>query len=441
MGKKGLSLHAKSLKDLCKTQSAEQMLAEDKRNLLLQQIQENCALETERFNSLCLTVINNLINHCQSLPDSSNSYYSQQGGLLDYALNRTDAALGLFKEYVVLDEKEVFSEEQKLWQYALLTAAVLQGIGKLHIDYEVDIYDNNGQFLKPWNPLLENLVLTGSHYSYSFQKNADETFRRRLNLLLARTLMPASGFAWIASNPQVLATWLALLNEDPHSAGTLGAILIRADALAIQRYLNQLAAKKQSYRAGIYGRSGTFTGGTPEKITEIEQQIGIEFIQWLANSLTSGLIMINKAPLLMVPGGMLMCPDIFKYFVRAHPEYKNLQAIQNGFLALNLHSRAPDGEITSRFEQNGNQQIHTGIFLPYYAVALPAEVPVFNAHTGKTQTVSTVDLIHQAQYNHQFTRQPFTVNNPSLSHLYANGWQADKPAIKSSPNHGVTHSV
>ena len=74
--------------------------------------------------------------------------------------------------------------------------------------------------LKQWNPLLESLNNVGSYYTYEFQKDGDIEFRRRLNLLIAKAIMPPSGFNWIASNPEVLAIWLALLNEDQASAGT-----------------------------------------------------------------------------------------------------------------------------------------------------------------------------------------------------------------------------
>ena len=56
--------------------------------------------------------------------------------------------------------------------------------------------------------------------------------------------MPVSGFAWIASNPQVLAVWLALLNEDQRSAGTLGAILIRADAIGYSTLFTRIYGQK-----------------------------------------------------------------------------------------------------------------------------------------------------------------------------------------------------
>ncbi|CEK12178.1 conjugal transfer nickase/helicase domain-containing protein [Legionella hackeliae] len=442
-GKKAKSLNAKALSDLTRIVQAPLLLAEEKRKVLVTQIKEASALEEARFDSLCLSLMHNFVNHCQNLPETANSYYSHQGGFLDHALNRTEAALSLFKQYIIQEGQAELSEEQKLWQYALFSAAILQGVAKLHIDFQIELYDNHGQFLKQWNPLLESLVAVGSHYSYEFQKETDEDFRRRLNLLLARLLMPASGFAWIASHPQVLAVWLALLNEDLQGAGTLGAILIRANAIALQRYFNQMMVRNYGSRGGRYGRVSTFAGGVPESISEIEQQLGVEFIQWLTKALDAGRIMVNKSPLFMVPGGMLMSPDIFKLFVREHPEYKNWQAIQNGFLSLGLHRLAPDGTIHSRFEQSNTQQMHNGIVFADYAVALPAKVQVNHLNTGKSSTISATELIYQTQFHSHFTRQQSNSIISPIPHLNANGkWQPlTAPAVQTLLKPGVTNGV
>lgn len=422
--KNTLSTQAKSLKDLTSMVTAAQFLADSKRQQLMQKMRDYSALEVTRYDSLCGTLIDNLVNYCQSLPESTNSYYAQAGGLVDHALNRTEAALGLFQEFMIQDHAGTLSEEQKLWQYALYSAAILQGIGKLFIDYRINLFDTNGQLLKLWNPLVESLVNVGSYYDYEFQKEGDVEFRRRLNLLLARALMPPSGFTWIASNPQVLAVWLALLNEDPRSAGTLGALLIRADAIAIQRYFTELLLRSAAGRGGPFGRSGTFSGGVPESIAEKEQMIGVQFLQWLIKALGEGLIMVNKAPLMMVPGGFLMCAELFQLFVREHPEYKNWQAIQKAFLSLGLHSRAPDGSLMSRFEQAQNQQMHTGIVFSEYAIALPASVNVHHLATGKTQSMSATEFINQAQENNYFIPLDHAANS-SLQKLNAAGqWQA-----------------
>lgn len=423
--KGSLSSQGKSLKDLTRIVNATLFLSEDKRQTLLRKMRVLTCLENSRYDSLCTILINNLVHYCQHLPETTSSYYSQPGGLVDYALNRTEAALSLFQEFMVQDQPDSLSEEQKLWQYALYSGAILQGIGKLFVDYRVSFFDASGHFLKEWNPLLESMTSTGVYYHYELQKEAEVDFRRRLNLLLAKTLMPGSGFAWIASNPDVLAVWLALLNEDESSAGTLGAILIRADAIAIQRYLLEFMVKNAASGSGGRYRAGTFSGGQPESLLEKEQAVGMEFIQWMIKALDDGLIIINKAPLLMVPGGMLMCHEIYQLFVREHPEYKNWQAAKNGFLSLGLHSRALDGGVMSRFEHAQNKEMQTGIVFSKYALALPASVNVLQMNTGKVESMSATELIHKAGINSQFTQQKNAGIVSSLQKLNAAGkWQS-----------------
>jgi integrating conjugative element relaxase (TIGR03760 family) len=427
-GKKEKSSSNKSLKDLTRIIAAPVLLAEEKRSVLMLHLRNLCALEEVRFDELCLSLVVNLVDHCQGLPETSTSFYSQQGGLLDYALNRTEAALELFQQYLIQENGAGLSEEQKLWQYALFSAGILQGMGKLQINYTIKIYDSEGQFLKQWNPLLENLVSVGHYYSYELQHDSDEEFHRRLNLLIARLLMPQSGFNWIASNPQVLAVWLALLNEDPYEARTLGTILDRGKGLAFQRYFDEMS-KPYSSRGSRYGK--TFAGGGGKSIAEIEQLIGVEFVQWLRKYLLDHSIMINKAPLFMVPGGLLISVELFKSFAREHhPEYKNWQVVQKGFLSLGLHRLGPDKTVNSRFEQSSNQQMYSGIVLADYAAVLPEECMLHNLHTGKDVIISAIELIHQAQYlSSYFTSQQVLHTSNPLPHLAASGqWKAENVA-------------
>jgi integrating conjugative element relaxase (TIGR03760 family) len=418
-------LQTKPLKDLAQMVTPAQFLADEKRSALLKKIKSLSGLEASRYGSLCAVLVDNLVDYCQSLPEASNSYYSDAGGIVNYALNRTEAALSLLQEFMISEQPGQLSEEQKLWQYALHTAAILQGIGKIFVDYRILLFDVNGQLLKQWNPLLEPMVATGSYYDYELLKEPDVAFRCRLNLLLAKLLMPVSGFAWIASNAKVLAVWLALLNEDMRGAGTLGAILIRADAMAIQRYLSVLSVKVAMTKgAGRYGRTGTFSVGTGGSITDKEQAIGIEFINWLQEGLASGMIIINKAPLFMVPGGFLMSKEMFQWFVREHPEYKNWQAIQNGFVSLGLHSRDSGGAIESRFEQGKTNEIYSGMVFTEYAVALSTNVQVYQIATGKVETLSAIELIHKAQYPSIFTEAHQIMSSSLVQKLSANGhWQ------------------
>lgn len=411
-----------SLKELTAVLSSEQLLADSKRVELVQKIRDVSPFEEQRFDAICLTLIHNVSNYFQSLPETFNSYYSQTGGLIDHALNRTQAALELFKQFIIPEGSDV-TEEQLVWLYALFSAALLKGIGKLQIDYQIECFDATGQSLRQWNPLLEPISKVGSHYRFTFLNEHDDNLRCRLNLLLARQLMPAGGFMWIASNPDVLKVWLALLNEDWQSAGTLGALLIRTDAIAIQRYFNQLLINNTGgARTGRANRITTFVDTTPESSLDKERMLGIEFIQWLTSALASGMVILNKGNLFMVAGGLLVSTDLFKLFIRDNPEYKNWKAVQNSLVGLGLHQVAADGSVVSRSDENAKHHMVTGVVLADYAVVLPHEMHIHHLSTQKENTISAVELIHTAQCNNDLS-SPGVSPGP-LAHLTAAGqWQ------------------
>lgn len=422
--KKDSGAQKKPLKDLVAIVASSQLLAESKRKELIAKIMESSTFEAQRFDTLCLGLINNFVNHCQRLPEAAHRYYALLGGVIDHALNRTEAALSLFRQFVEQDPSVPLSEEQQLWLYALFSAGILQGIGKLQADYRVDLFDMHGHFLKTWCPLLENLVSSCSHYHFEFLPESDEALRCRLNILMARFLMPASAYAWIISNPEVLAVWLALLSEDAAGAGTLGAILIRADAIAVQRYYND--ALNKGFPGGPRGgRISHFVDNVPDSLLAKEQIIGMEFIKWLTQQLASKTIMVNKAPLLMVPGGFLMCVDMYKLFVRQHPEFKNWQAVQAGFLSLGLHRVNAKGGAQSRFEQTNTHKMYEGVVFSKYAIALPDQVHLNDIHTGVSTPMGAIELIHLMQFDHHHFNQMTSGNINTLNKLSLSGkWLA-----------------
>lgn len=420
-------------------QNSTTLLGHNKRQTLVADTKKHMNWPDSEYEKLAQPVLNDFINYCQQLPESQISFYGHPGGLLDYALNRCEAAMAIFKGYLIPDEQGGYTEIQRLWQYALYTAALLKGIGKLWLDFVVKVYDEKGYFLCDWNPLLDSLASRGRHYQYHFEKNQDEAFRQRLNLLIARQIMPIEGFNWIASNREVLATWLALLNEDPYRAGTLGIVLINSDAIAIKRYLNRLAVSGAAAAAGTGGRAlnriAAFSHKTKHSITTPEQEAGIAFIEWMINTLKSGKLMINKSPLMMVPGGLIMHSDMFKYFVRQNPSFKNWQAVEMGVLSLGLHQTGPDGKAHQRFELHGGQSIIDGIVIKDYAAMLPDKVTVMNTHTGETSKLSSTEVINQAQNLAHYEKMGAAPTVSQLQALNSKGnWQeASVDAVNLKP--------
>ncbi len=383
-GKKPKSSHTRSLNDLIALTTPPLILAEGRRPALLDNIIQSSAMDSARFNSLCLKLIHNIVNHCQRLPETANSYYALPGGLLDHALNRTEAALHLFRHSLAQGHGEPLSEEQQLWLYALFSAAMLQGIGKLQLDYRVEQFDVNGQLLKSWNPLLDTLASTGKYYRFEFIQCNEDDLRRRLNLLLAQQLMPESGFAWIAGNPNVLAAWLALLHEDPNAVGMLGAILERADGIAIQRDVTEFLVRHTGSGGARQGRMGTFIDAAPESSAEKDHLLGAEFIKWLVDQVDKGRLFINKAPLMLIQAGIVMSPETYQLFMRDHPDVRHWQAVHKGLLSWGLLRRDEVGKMDK-------------LVLDKLSAILPEAVQLHHPQTNKDTTVSALELVHRQQ--------------------------------------------
>ncbi|MDI1351757.1 MAG: helicase, partial [bacterium] len=97
--------------------------------------------------------------------------------------------------------------------------------------------------------------------------------------------------------------------------------------------------------------------------------------------------------------------------------------------------------VTSRFEQNHTQQMHEGIVFSEYAVVLPAAVKVFHRNTGKVETLSAIELIHNAQHHTHLTQHNASLVIEPLQKLALSGqWQnSEQEAVSLAP--GVRHSV
>src|SRR3990167_6224508 len=221
---------------LCAVKSAEYLLRFEKRKNLIREITENSRFTTQQFNTLFTPLINQVALYCQQLPDSESYYFSDRGGLLDYILGRTHAALELLQTVLIVNDDEQCSNEQLVWIYAIFSASMLQGLGKLYSEYKVDLFDSYGKLIKRWNPLADDVLVPELFYLDSFNFVYDDSFRRRLNFLFAKLLMPVEGLAWLTQHPEVFAQWLALLDEDDEGGGMLGAILSRAKTVTKQHY-------------------------------------------------------------------------------------------------------------------------------------------------------------------------------------------------------------
>jgi integrating conjugative element relaxase (TIGR03760 family) len=343
--------------------SAEQLLAEPKRQRMLQAIAETSQFEKTHYEHIATNLIHQVAYHCQRIPEGS-FYFSGPGGLLDHALSRTEAATKLLREYLLPPPSSRLSDDQQRWWYTLFSASVLRGIGTLCVEHHIDRYSVQGQFLKPWDPLFENIGQVNHHYLHDFTTREDPAMKRRLTLLMARKLMPEQGLEWIAENKDIFSVWLALLDEDGEGARALGAILDRADSIVIQQELNELFLKNQSVKRTNAGISSFVDPAINEIQAGKEHAAGLEFLQWLQNKIEAGHFLLNRAPIFVVPGGILICVEAFHLFSKEHVHYKNWHAVQHSFLSLHIHRVGIQGTAINKYEQGEGLVTKNSIILP-----------------------------------------------------------------------------
>ena len=381
--KPSVQAETKPLSMLTSILSAEQLLAEPKRQHLLQAIADTSKFERTHYDNIATHLTQHVAYYYQRIPEGT-VYFSGSGGLLDHALSRTQAATKLLREYLLPPPSSQLSDDQKRWWYALFSASLLRGIGTLCIDYRIQRYSVKGQLLKRWEPLFENMGQINHHYSYEFTTREDAAMKRRLTLLMARKLMPEEGLIWIAENKDIFAIWLALLDEDSDGARALGAILDRADSLVIQHELDQIPLKAGAFKRPNAGIS-TFIDPSAENLPEKELAAGLEFLRWLHNKIESGHFLLNRAPIFVVPGGILICIEAFQLFAKEHVFYKNWHTVQQGFLSLKIHHLSVEGTAVNKYEQGEG-------LLTQNSIVLPETVSIKNMKTGEINKTTATAL-------------------------------------------------
>lgn len=376
--------------------TAAQLLVPEKRQAQISQYKVLSGLSEEQFEDYCQSLLSELCLYIQDLPETRNSYFSGKSGFLNHIFSRCEASLQACRAYFINadgQQAQTLSQEQQLWMYCLFSASLLRGIGKLLVDLIVDIFDSSGKHLGRWDPMMGSMTKQGaSFYDYDFDAPNHDTFRRRVTLALATKLMPANGLAWLANQKEVFAIWLALLDEDLRAAGTLGIILDKAEALSINRYFNEKAA--EAYNQGVNPSKliNRQFSSVQDNIGHLEigeiPPVGIEFIKWLSKALGTARLMINQSPLFAVPGGLLMSPDIFKLFIKDHPQFKSWKLVQDAFIQMKLHSLAADGSAVQKFNNTKTNALASGVVLSAVGVVLPEHFKAVNLSNGAVKMVS-----------------------------------------------------
>lgn len=316
--------------------AATLLVADPKRQEHLKNIKTILNLPPKLYHSLYYKVIKDFAEFTQNLPETEVGMFANEGGFLDHGLERAARALSLCLSLFFPQEKTFHnvSSTEALWIYAVFTAALLLDIGKIAVKYQVDVCNRDGSIIKTWVPYTGSLLTQGKFYRYDYHKENRDHLKRLTTSLLARQILdtPANdedantfinGFNWIASNPDVLETWLNILFGDRKIPMTsFMSSIPYAESQIIENYLANRTLPQTP-------ASNNFFETLPNQQHEQDlptKDLGKEFLQWLHDKIKTQektgekLIAINelsdRSDLQVVEDGVLVNPEIFKKFAQ-----------------------------------------------------------------------------------------------------------------------------
>ncbi len=401
--------------------SAEQLLADDKRQEILNKFPEQLSLSKENFASLCVPLINRFTEFVQQLPSTRHSYYAYEGGMLDHALNRTSIALRLCRSYFHPSGREEapLTQPQTLWAYALFSAGLLTGLGRVLSDLNVDLFDKEAKLVKHWSPFEGSMLSHGTQYRYDFENIYPDTFRRSATKLLARQLMPKAGFQWLASDTNVLSIWLAILDEDERSAGTLGPILWRADAFALQFYFDEFRQRLEAIHKrddSSYVTKQTAFSEDALSDEQLDSEAGVDFIKWLKDQIEKDRFEVGK-DIPIVEDGLLVPDEVVDAFIKDNAKHKSGKAVLTSLAASGLLRIGAANALSQRFLSLNDNTFIQGAILKNRYLALPASVSANALRTSatlQTKFVKVAGAISLPKVEYFSTNGKLTINAPAI---------------------------
>lgn len=401
------------------------ILADEKRQEWLQSIYSSLNFSPIKQTQLIKPLLEEVVGGCQLLPSNQHIFYTQSGGLLDFALFRAQSALLLFKQFVLPPETKELSDEQARYAYLIFSAALLRGMGCLYTDYIVNLYNTEGHLLGTWQPLWERLIDRAEFYQQQPNPSPSDELRALTTPLIARIWMPSSGLAWLSEDKEAFLSWLKLLQEEKEGFNILEAILERAESLAWQELAKLALANLPNASIAPDSRLPSFVENPNDDQLRL-QAIGLEFILWINENLARGQMLINQPPLSALHNGLLISQDAFRWFLQHHPQFKNWRLIQQGVMSLGIHEK--------HFQQQAQNE--QGLLIKNPGLLMPKEIIAkISQHAQHTKIQSL--LISTSNQWKQFAQNKVVENELLKKRLNAQGhWQEFQ--IQDTPSPGMS---
>lgn len=295
---------------------------------------------SRRFDDFYLPVIEKFAEFVQTIPENERGFFGQQTDFLSHGLERVARVLSLCLAHFFPKQADfsAISKYDALWIYATFTAALFLDIGKIAVKYTIMLYHEKAYPLKKWDPYTSAMLGQGSYYKFDYIKENFNNLRHFITPILARQVLDSvdssseKGFNWIASDPEVLEVWFALLagEEERIPMTSFMSVIPQAEIGIIENYRK---------KAGI----------------SLIDPAGEAFLQWLRKEIKEGRIEINAMDdkLRVKEKVVILSGVLFQQFANANATYKHPEIIERQFIDIAKLYQIPISELDQRNRAQG----------------------------------------------------------------------------------------
>ncbi|HEY0848829.1 MAG TPA: MobH family relaxase [Bradyrhizobium sp.] len=214
-------LDAPTLVQVCKLSNA------------LQQIHRESKLSQSTWDRDVAPAILGYLRFVQLLPASEAHHHAHVGGLAAHTIEVLHAAVTLRNGYLLPKggAAEAIDAQRDHWTYAVILAALFHDIGKPMTDLRVSVADRPGGPGRQWLPVSGDMPTAGAvEYEVRFAPKAERNYgaHRRLPLVLAPRIVPATALTFVAREPSVMRQLEVAWSGDD-ATGVLTEIVRQAD--------------------------------------------------------------------------------------------------------------------------------------------------------------------------------------------------------------------
>ncbi|MDT3671750.1 MAG: MobH family relaxase [Aromatoleum sp.] len=209
----------------------------------LQQIHRESKLSQTAWDRDIAPAILRYLQFVQLLPASEAHHHAHVGGLAAHTIEVIRAAVTLRSGYLLPKggAAEVIDAQRDHWTYSVILAALLHDVGKTITDLRISIAERPDGPGRPWLPVCGDMPSAAAvEYEVRFAPKSERNYgaHRRLPLVLAPRIVPATALAFVAREPSVMRELEAAWSGDD-ATGVLAEIVRQADRQSAASNLQQ----------------------------------------------------------------------------------------------------------------------------------------------------------------------------------------------------------